>query len=103
MAEIGSSNIALADLIICGVAITLFYWLTTLPPDSLSCRILAVVCGCLIIAVLVVIPFADNLTANGVLELAMVGFGLGAGLLKWNDARVKSRPSLPSKKSPLLF
>jgi hypothetical protein len=93
MAEIGSSYIALADLIICVVFLTLFYCLTTLPPDSLSCRILAVVCGCIIIAIILVIPIADNLTGNGVLELAMVGIGLALGLFRWNDAKVKPRPA----------
>jgi hypothetical protein len=37
MAEIGSSYIAFPDLIICGVAVALFYCLTTLPPNSLIC------------------------------------------------------------------
>jgi hypothetical protein len=93
MAEIGSSYIAWPDLIIWGVAITLFYSLTTLPADSLSCRILAAVCGCIIIAIMVVIPTANDLTDSGIHELSMIGIGLACGLFKWNDARVKSRPA----------
>ncbi len=103
MAEIGSSNIALADLIICGVAVILFYWLNTQPPDSLSCRIVAVVCGCFIVAIMLVIPIADNLTPNGIHFLSMVGIGLAAGLWKWNGARVKSRSSPAEYENPRLF
>jgi hypothetical protein len=61
MDKIGSSYIALPDLIIYGAAIVLFYRLTTLPPNSIECRILAVLCGCMIVAITVIIPVANNL------------------------------------------
>ena len=91
MDKIGSSYIALPDLIICGAAVALFYRLTTLPPNSLVCRVLAVLCACMIVAIIVVIPVADSLNHYGVMELAMVGTGLAFGLFQWNDNRIKSK------------
>jgi hypothetical protein len=55
------------------------------------CRVLALVCGLIIVAIIGVIPFANNLSENGVFELSYVGIGLAVGLLKWNDARIESR------------
>ena len=91
MDHIGSSYISWPDLIISGVAIFLFHRLTTLPPNSSFCRVLAVLTGCVIAAIIVVIIVADNLSQNGVHELAMVGFGLAFGLFQWNDDRVKRK------------
>lgn len=90
MDKIGSSFIALPDLIIYGVTIVLYYRLTTLPPNSLVCRVLAVLCACMIVAVIVIILVAD-LSHYGVLELAMAGVGLALGLFQWNDNRIKSK------------
>ena len=91
MGEIGSSYVAWPDLLICGVALLLFYGVTTRPPDSLGCRVLAVLCGCAIAAIIVVIPISDRLTENGVHELSTIGIGLAFGLFKWNDARRESK------------
>lgn len=93
MDKIGSSYIAVTDLIICSVAIVLFYRLTTLPPNGVIARVLAVLCGCIVVAIIVVILLADNLSSGGVYELSMIGMGLSVGLWKWNHARVKSRPA----------
>jgi hypothetical protein len=46
MGEIGSSYIAWPDLLIFGVAMGLFYGVTTCPPGSLEGRVLAILCGC---------------------------------------------------------
>ncbi len=99
MDKIGSSFIALPDLIIWGAAVALCYRLTTLPPNSLICRALAVISGCMIVAITVIIIVANNLTHYGVLELAMVAMGLAIALFKWNDARVeiKTRPYDPTR------
>ena len=91
MAEIGSSYIAWPDLLICGVALGLFLAVTTYPPDSLGGRVLAILCGCGIATIIVVIIIADRLTQNGVHELSMIGIGLALGLFKWNDARRESK------------
>jgi len=97
MDKIGSSYIALPDLIIYGAAIALCYRLTTLPPNSIECRILAVLCGCMIVAITVIIPVANNLSHHGVVELATVGMGLAFGLLKWNDNRIKSKSHIVAR------
>ena len=91
MDKIGSSYIALPDLIICGVAIVLYYCLTTRPPNSLIARVLALVCGFVLVSIILVIPLADNLTSDGTKELAFIGMGLAFGLLEWNKARAKSK------------
>jgi|SRR6185503_13664309 hypothetical protein len=91
MAEIGSSYIAWPDLLIGGVALALFYGVTTRPPDSLVGRVLAVLCGCAIAMIIVGILIADRLTSNGVHELATIGIGLAFGLFKWNDDRRESK------------
>jgi hypothetical protein len=95
MDKIGSSYIALPDLIIFGLAIALLHRLTTLPPNSLLCRVLAVLSGFIVLAIIVVIPVANNLTHSGVFELSFAGIGLAIGLLKWNDARVESKLASP--------
>ena len=97
MYRIGSSYIALPDLIIFGVAIALYWCLTTQPPNSLIGRVLALVCGFVIVSIIVMISLADNLTSNGVDELSVIGIGLAFGLLRWNRARAKSKltPSSP--------
>ena len=91
MDKVGSSYIAFPDFIICGIAILLVYRLTTLPPNSIMCRVLAGLCGLMIVAIIVVIPFANNLSHSGVFELSSVGIGLAIGLFKWNDARIESQ------------
>ena len=94
MDKIGSSYIALPDLIIFGVAIVLYYCLTTLPPDSLIGRALALVAGFVIVSIILVIPLADNLTSNGINELSVIAIGLAFGLLRWSRARgqIKTYP-----------
>lgn len=94
MDKIGSSYIAWPDFIICGAALALFYSLTNLPPDSLICRVLAVISGCIIVSIIAVIVVANNLTDDGVHELSMIGMFLAFGLFQWNDARVKSKRSI---------
>ena len=100
MDRIGSSYIALPDLIIFGVAIALYWCLTTLPPNSLIGRVLALVCGFIIVSIIVVIPLADNLTSNGIDELSLVGIGLALGLLQWNRGKAKSKltPASPPER-----
>jgi len=90
MDQFGTSHITVTDMIICGVAIVLFFRLTSLPPNSALGRILAALCGCMIVAIVVVLLLADNLSRNGVMELSMVALWLCIGLWKWNDARAKS-------------
>ena len=99
MAEIGSSYIAWPDLLIGIVALALFYGVTTSPPDSLAGRVFAILCGCAIATIIVVIVIADRLTSSGVDELSSIGFGLAFGLFKWNDARreSKNRSSEPAE------
>lgn len=92
--KIGSSYIALPDLIIWAVAIALYYYLNRLPPNGLLCRVLAVLCGCIIAAIILVILLTNNLTSNGVHELSVIGMGLAVGVLQWNRGRLKSRPAL---------
>ena len=91
MDRIGSSYIALPDLIIFGVAIALYWCLTTLPPNSLIARVLAIVCGFVIVSIILVIPLADNLTRDGINELSAIAIGLAFGLWDWNKARAKSK------------
>ena len=88
MDKIGSSVIAVPDLILAGVAIVLYWWLDTVPPNSLKGRVLALVCGLMIVSIVLVIPLANNLTSNGIHLLAYVGICLALSLLKWNSARV---------------
>lgn len=87
MDKIGSSYIALPDLIIVGVAIVLYWGLTTLPPNSFLSRVLALFCGFVIVSIMVVIPLASDLTSEGIEVLAPVGIGLALGLRGWNRAR----------------
>ena len=84
MDQIGSSYIALPDLIIWGAAIALIYCLKTLPPNSLICRVLGVLSGCMIISIIMIILVANNLSKAGVFELAMIGMLLAYGLFEWN-------------------
>jgi hypothetical protein len=91
MDQIGTSHITLIDSIICGGAIALYFRLTTLPPNSIACRILAVLCGCVVVAIIVVLLVAGNLSQAGVTELSMIAFGLCVGLSQWDHARVKSK------------
>jgi hypothetical protein len=97
MDKIGSSYIALPDLIIWGVAVALFYRLTTLPPNSLVCRALAVLSGCIMVAIIAVIIVANNLSHHGVLDLATVGACLAFGLFQWNDNRIKSKGHIAAR------
>lgn len=87
MDKIGSSYIALPDLLIVGVAIVLYWCLTTLPPNSLINRVLALFCGFVIVSIVMVIPLADNLTRNGIEVLSSVGIVLALAVRQWNNAR----------------
>jgi hypothetical protein len=97
MDQIGSSYIALPDLIVCGAAIALIYLLKILPPNSLTCRVLAVLSGCMIVAIIMIIVVADNLSQAGVSELSMIGFLLAFGLFEWNDNRIKSKSHIAAR------
>ena len=97
MDQIGSSYIALPDLIIWGAAIALVYLLKTLPAKSLRCRALAVLSYCMIIAIIVIIVVANNLSQTGVYELSMIGALLIFGLFEWNDNRVKSKSRMAAR------
>lgn len=90
MDQIAASHITLPDLLIWGVAIFLFFRLRTLPPNSATCRLVAALCGCMVVAIVAVILLADNLSSIGVMELAMIAIWLCIGLSRWNDARSKS-------------
>jgi uncharacterized membrane protein YczE len=91
MDQIGTSHITLIDLIICGAAIALYFRLTTMPPNTVICRIIAVLCGCIVVGIVVVLLLADNLGKDGVMELSMIAFWLCIGLSQWDHARVKSK------------
>lgn len=93
MDKIGSSYIALPDLIIFGVAIVLAYRLTTQPPNSLISRVLPLVTGFMIVSIVVVIPLVE-LSRNGVHALSFVGIGLALCLLQWNSARTNQNSPL---------
>ena len=100
MDSIGSSYIALPDLIIFGAAIVLYRCLTTVPANTLRGRVLALISGFIIVAIIVVIPIADNLSSNGIHVLSYVGFALAFGLLEWNDARAQTKltPASPPER-----
>ena len=91
MEQIGSSHIALPDLIIFGVAIVLYYCLRTQPPNSLPGRVCALICGLMMVSAIVVIPLAGNLTRKGIEALSYLGLFLAFGLLDWNRERAKSK------------
>lgn len=93
MDSIGSSYIAWPDLIIFGVTVVLYWSLTKVPPNSLMGRVLALVCGLVIVSIIVVIPSANNLSSNGIHVLSYVGIALAFGLLEWNSARDKTKPT----------
>ena len=93
MSEIGSSHIAWTDFIICGVAFVLLYALAKLNPDTVWSRVVTILTGCAILAIIVTIIMVD-LTSSGVNELGSIGFFLAFGLLRWNDdRRTKLRPA----------
>jgi chromate transport protein ChrA len=89
--KIGSSYIAKPDLIIFGGAIVLYYFMRTLPPNSRSARVVALICGLAIASIVVVIPVAITLTESGRHWLFWIGFMLAMGLWDWNKARMKSK------------
>lgn len=101
MNQLGASHITLPDLLVCGAAIVLFFHLTTLPPNGAICRILALICGCIVVAIVVVLFLADNLSKNAVWELSMIAMGMCVGLWRWIDARAKSNlsPAIPPESS----
>jgi hypothetical protein len=96
MDNIGSSYIALPDLIIFCVTIALYWCLTTAPPNSLIGRVLALVSGFIIVSIIVVIPTADNLSSDGIKVLSFSGISLALGLLRWDRTRGKTKLTLPS-------
>lgn len=96
MDKIGSSYIALPDLIIVGVATALYWYLTNLPPNSLITRVLALVCGFVIVSIIAVMSISNDLTSSGVHMLAYVGGCLAFGLWRWNRSRIESKLT-PSK------
>lgn len=104
MEKIGSSHIALPDLIIFGVAFVLFHFLRTLPPNSSTARVLAVIAGLGLAAIVVVIPVANDLTRQGAHALYLTAVWLALGLWDWNKARTKANltpPNSPEAQSSL--
>jgi hypothetical protein len=53
-------------------------------------RIVAVLCGCAIVAIIIFVVAADNLNRGAVFELSWIAFGLCLGLAQWHNARVKT-------------
>jgi uncharacterized membrane protein YfcA len=89
MDKIGTSHIVLADLIIYGVAAVLYWRLKTLPSNSAWSRIVAVLCGCSVVAIMIVLLLADNLSGDAVRELAFIALMLCVGLFEWQNGRGK--------------
>lgn len=90
MDEIGNSHIATADFLICGVTLVLIVYLERLPRSSNWSRALAVLCGCLVLAIISFLLLANNLNRDAVFELAFIAFALCVSLWRWNDRRVKT-------------
>lgn len=95
MDQIGGSHITLPDMLICGVAIFLVIELSRLSPKSPICRIVAALCGCIVIGILVVL-FVVDLNKNAVWELSMVAFVLCVSLWQWNDKIKSTRATVTS-------
>ena len=94
MDKIGTSHIATADLLICGIAIILIRWLWFSPVNHTLSRVIALLSGCTIVAVVIVLVFVD-LNRDAVWELSMIALWLCISLWKWNDVRSQTR-RLPS-------
>jgi hypothetical protein len=92
--QIGSSHIALPDLIIFGVAIVLYYCLKIQPPNSLPAYVCAIICGLMIVSIIVVLPLATNLTSKGMHALTYLALFLGVRLFDWNRERAKPNPPM---------
>ena len=90
MDQIAASHITSADFFICGLAVVLYLRLGSLPPSSLMCRIVAALTGCTVAAIIVVMLVADNLSREGVFQLATIAGLLCFRLLKWNSERRES-------------
>ena len=88
MNRIGTSHIVFADLLVWGSAIVLIYGLRTLRRNSALSRALAVLCGCIVVAIVVVLLTADNLNHDAVFELAIIAIFLCLSLWNWNQAKV---------------
>jgi len=99
MDQIGTSHIAFADLLVCGVALALFLRLKFLPPNSALSHILAILSGCIVVAIIVALILANNLNRDAVFELAMIAIWLSIGLWNWNSARVEENVAEASEKS----
>jgi xanthine/uracil permease len=97
MNKIGTSHIVLVDLIICGLAAVLYLRLKTLPRDNVWSRIVAVICGCSVVVILIVLSFvSDNLNQGAVLELGYIGGGLCTGLWRWHGSGRSRESRFPS-------
>jgi hypothetical protein len=91
MDQIGASNITLPDMIIVGLAIFLFLGLRFLPPNSFTCRLVALVTGGMVVAIIITILIAGSLRPMGVLELAFIAMQLLGGLAWWGTARRREK------------
>ena len=90
MDQIGTSHIATADLLVCGVTLCLILFLRKSPSNSIWSRVVALLCGCAIFAVIVVLVLVD-LDRSAVSELSFIAITLCVNLWQWNDNRVKSK------------
>ena len=87
MDKIGTSHIATPDFLLCGVTLVLIVCLRRVPRNSIWSRALALLCGCLIFAIIAFLILADDLSNGAVFELAYIAFLLCWALWNWNDAK----------------
>jgi hypothetical protein len=88
MDKIGTSHIANVDYLICLVTVLLIVSLDRLPRSSIWSRVLALLCGCLVISIIPFLILAD-LGEGGVFELSWIALALCFSLGRWNDRRSK--------------
>lgn len=82
-------HIALADFIVLSIAILLVKRSEISARDTALFRVLAVLSGGVVLAIVVALLFADNLNPHAEFELLTIAFFLGRSLWKWHEARVK--------------
>ena len=91
MDQIGTSHLVLADVIVWGLAIALFWHMKSAPVNSVLSRVAAALAVFAVVAIMAVLPLAANITSNGALELAMIGIWLCMGLGDWHARRKKAQ------------
>jgi hypothetical protein len=94
MRGLGTSHIAIPDLIVCGVFVALMWHLKSAPRDGKLSRAVAVISAFAVASVVVIglapIWFDINLSEAGFKELALLGLFLAVGLLRWSYAKSES-------------